>query len=402
MMVTVKKSGKMRANKEILIGAVVAIVLFLIFNFLYLHLENVDKKSHFYDYNIYVTAGMRALQGLPIYEQGILDPFKYSPSAAVYFGVIFQGQYEHAWRYVYYLIAFLSWMIFISLSSRSICIPGLSWNGFDKYLVGYSLFFIFYSHPFWLEFRVGQCNGLMWCLMLSGILQLNGQYNLKSKILSSFMLGTVLQFKLYILCLFPLLFFKRQYGVLVGTLLFFFVCQILSLLPFYNWNEIPGMFFAWGNSLFYSTSIYTSAVENISLFTIVSRFWPELPLVLRLFPWLSAAILVTSLHYFYRKEHILWHFYLFSIGTILLTPSSWNYWVLFSTPLLLHLVFMSLPRLHVKKTQFKDLALISYTIPPILLLWSCNSQFGKMIGLDLLVLVFLYLLVVNRSRFVFS
>lgn len=298
------------------------------------------QKADFSDFNVYYTAGTKALQHKTLYDVKDALQFKYAPVTGLFFGLAFS---IHAFEKVtplFYILNLLAWLglslgvtqaVYSNASALKKAISSpffLIW--------GVSLFLLFCGVGLRDELKLGQINIIPIGLLYLFLTKLDGKFNYRS-VLLGLIYSLACQFKLYCWIALPLLFFRKEFRILIWASVFYVLMNLGLLGLWSGWAFALQETKDWIFTLTHSTSDLLDSRYSVSILSALIKITHQ-PFLAKML-WMSSVIGFLVTQYKYRKRNGLFQSSFLLLCIILISPVSWPCWMIWGFPALLQFGF---------------------------------------------------------------
>ena len=286
---------------------------------------NARISREMVDFEVYRTAGRRAVAAEPLYREGDGHyTFKYLPAFAVAMvPVAIVG--DDGARVGWYALSCACLVLLLRWSV--LALPARRWTERSLVLVAVILLAKFYAH----ELVLGQSNLLLGVVLLAGL----GALQLEAPKLAAVAFAAAVFIKPYALILLPWL--VASYGLMTGAVA---VAGIIAglLLPaiFYGWNGNLSLLSSWWHTVTSSTAPNLLGADNVSLTSMWAK-WIGPGSLASVLTAVSVVLLAAVAATMWRQrervaepDYAEFAFLLLIIP--LVSPQGWDYVLLLGTP----------------------------------------------------------------------
>lgn len=302
-----------------------ALILPVVFIALALAVYNLRVSREMVDFEVYRTAGRRALMGEPLYQTGDGHyTFKYMPAFAVAMvpaALAGRDAARVGWFALScaFLVVLLRWSV--------AALPARRWS--TRSLVMLTVLFMakFYAH----ELSLGQSNLFLAVLLLAGL----GALQLESPRIAAVAIAMAVFVKPYALILLPWL--VASTGVMSGVVALATIALGLLLpVPLYGWQGNLDLLADWWRIVSTSTAPNLLGADNISLAAMWAK-WIGIGRPAALLAAMTAVLLLAVAATVWRQrarvtEPEYLEFALLCLLIPLISPQGWDYVLLLGTP----------------------------------------------------------------------
>ncbi|MBT3174214.1 MAG: DUF2029 domain-containing protein [Lentimicrobiaceae bacterium] len=295
------------------------------------------------DYKVYHRTAKRIVNKENIYsvKQDGHYVFKYSTTSGIYFIPISFIPLKYA-KYIYWLA--LTILLCIGVNVLYKLIDNKYKIGANKNSIIILSIIAVIAHIF-RELHLGQVNMLLLVMYITLIYFLQQ----KSKILFALMLSISVFLKPFGLIFFPYLLIKKEYKIILTSLIFIFILALLPLLFYPNWHDFSNLYFDWINELKVELNKKQALLAdgNHTVFSVFARYTP-LKFILvnqiieKVYQALVLIIIGAGLFIEFRKKNhnsdIVYQMILLISIIPLLAFTTYNLFI-FELPIILYLIY---------------------------------------------------------------
>ena len=302
-----------------------ALILPVVFIALALAVYNLRVSREMVDFEVYRTAGRRALMGEPLYQSGDGHyTFKYMPAFAVAMVPAALAGRDAA-RVGWFALSCAALVLLLRWSVATL--PARRWSTRSLVLLTVLFMAKFYAH----ELTLGQSNLLLAVLLMAGL----GALQLESPKVAAVAIGLAVFVKPYALILLPWL--VAATGHTSGLIaLATMAVGLLLPVPLYGWQGNLDLLVEWWRIVSTSTAPNLLGADNISLAAMWAK-WIGVGRPAALLATLTAALLLGAAATMFRQrervnepEYLEFAFLCLLIP--LISPQGWDYVLLLGTP----------------------------------------------------------------------
>lgn len=319
------------------------ILFIVLFSLAALTAEKINSRLYMSDYKVYHRTAKRIVNKENIYsvKQDGHYVFKYSTTSGIYFIPISFIPLKYA-KYIYWLA--LTIMLCIGVNVLYKLIDNKYKIGANKNSIIILSIIAVIAHIF-RELHLGQVNMLLLVMYITLIYFLQQ----KSKILFALMLSISVFLKPFGLIFFPYLLIKKEYKIILTSLIFIFILALLPLLFYPNWHDFSNLYFDWINELKVELNKKQALLAdgNHTVFSVFARYTP-LKFILvnqiieKVYQALVLIIIGAGLFIEFRKKNhnsdIVYQMILLISIIPLLAFTTYNLFI-FELPIILYLIY---------------------------------------------------------------
>ena len=205
----------------------------------FLIFTQTHQKADFSDFNVYYTAGIKALHHQTLYDVKTALQFKYAPITGVLFGFLFENHSFEQITPIFYFFSLISWICFAVGISYFFYFRSIEQKRelpLRNFIIwGLSIFLLFCGVGLRDELKLGQINIVPISLLFLFLLGLDPRKKLRTppSFTKDLLLGVIYslacQFKLYCWIALPLLVYRRQFATLGWAILTYLVLNFRSI-----------------------------------------------------------------------------------------------------------------------------------------------------------------------------
>ena len=286
---------------------------------------NLRVSREMVDFEVYRTAGRRAIAAQPLYQVGDGHyTFKYLPTFAVAMAPM-AGLGHDAARVTWFALSCAFLVILLRWSA--VILPARRWSVRSLIIVALVLLAKFYAH----ELTLGQSNLLVAVLLMAGL----GALQIDSPKMAAVCVGLAIFVKPYALILLPWL--VMSHGMVVGVI---GVATILVglLLPvvLYGWAGNLEQLAGWWHIVSSSTAPNLIGSDNISLASMWAKWIGAGPLAAGLTVATILLLLAVAIAVWMQRRGLdepdYLEFALLLLLIPLISPQGWDYVLVLATP----------------------------------------------------------------------
>ncbi|MCP4909131.1 MAG: DUF2029 domain-containing protein [Bacteroidetes bacterium] len=295
------------------------------------------------DYKVYHRTAKRIVNKENIYsvKQDGHYVFKYSTTSGIYFIPISFIPLKYA-KYIYWLA--LTILLCIGVNVLYKLIDNTYKIGVNKNSIIILSIIAVIAHIF-RELHLGQVNMLLLIMYITLIYFLQQ----KSKILFALILSVSVFLKPFGLIFFPYLLIKKEYKIIITSIIFIFILALLPLLFYPNWHDFSNLYFDWINELKIELNKKQALLAdgNHTVFSVFARYTP-LKFILvnqiieKVYQALVLIIIGAGLFIEFRKKNhnsdIVYQMILLISIIPLLAFTTYNLFI-FELPIILYLIY---------------------------------------------------------------
>jgi hypothetical protein len=319
------------------------ILFIVLFSLAALTAEKINSRLYMSDYKVYHRTAKRIVNKENIYsvKQDGHYVFKYSTTSGIYFIPISFIPLKYA-KYIYWLA--LTILLCIGVNVLYKLIDNKYKIGANKNSIIILSIIAVIAHIF-RELHLGQVNMLLLVMYITLIYFLQQ----KSKILFALMLSISVFLKPFGLIFFPYLLIKKEYKIILTSLIFIFILALLPLLFYPNWHDFSNLYFDWINELKVELNKKQALLAdgNHTVFSVFARYTP-LKFILvnqiieKVYQALVLIIIGAGLFIEFRKKNhnsdIVYQMILLISIIPLLAFTTYNLFI-FELPIILYLIY---------------------------------------------------------------
>jgi hypothetical protein len=293
-----------------------------------------SKQPNFTDWQVYVTAGNKFINGQGVYDVVGHYQFKYAPSVAAVFAFLLSLFSSDLLKWVNYFaslgvaLCFLFKALDLSKQESTRKLSSFLWS---------LLFVVSFSLPLRDELKLGQVN--VWVLLLLfGFWKYRDSRNV---IWPALCWSLAISLKLYALIFVPVLVFKRKWRLLFSTASLFCILNYLLPLFWITSSQSLAQNIEWLRTLTQSSSELLGSHYDVSLLGILVKLGLGKSFAVSFWVLMLGAFLVWT----FKVSHCLMfldrYYFGFALCWIyLLNPLVWPYWCFFLAPYLARCLFV--------------------------------------------------------------
>ena len=319
------------------------ILFIVLFSLAALTAEKINSRLYMSEYKVYHRTAKRIVNKENIYsvKQDGHYVFKYSTTSGIYFIPISFIPLKYA-KYIYWLA--LTILLCIGVNVLYKLIDNKYKIGANKNSIIILSIIAVIAHIF-RELHLGQVNMLLLVMYITLIYFLQQ----KSKILFALMLSISVFLKPFGLIFFPYLLIKKEYKIILTSLIFIFILALLPLLFYPNWHDFSNLYFDWINELKVELNKKQALLAdgNHTVFSVFARYTP-LKFILvnqiieKVYQALVLIIIGAGLFIEFRKKNhnsdIVYQMILLISIIPLLAFTTYNLFI-FELPIILYLIY---------------------------------------------------------------
>ncbi len=319
------------------------ILFIVLFSLAALTAEKINSRLYMSDYKVYHRTAKRIVNKENIYsvKQDGHYVFKYSTTSGIYFIPISFIPLKYA-KYIYWLA--LTIMLCIGVNVLYKLIDNKYKIGANKNSIIILSIIAVIAHIF-RELHLGQVNMLLLVMYITLIYFLQQ----KSKILFALMLSISVFLKPFGLIFFPYLLIKKEYKIILTSLIFIFILALLPLLFYPNWHDFSNLYFDWINELKVELNKKQALLAdgNHTVFSVFARYTPLKFIIVnqiieKVYQALVLIIIGAGLFIEFRKKNhnsdIVYQMILLISIIPLLAFTTYNLFI-FELPIILYLIY---------------------------------------------------------------
>ena len=319
------------------------ILFIFLFSLAALTAEKINSRLYMSDYKVYHRTAKRIVNKENIYsvKQDGHYVFKYSTTSGIYFIPISFIPLKYA-KYIYWLA--LTILLCIGVNVLYKLIDNTYKIGVNKNSIIILSIIAVIAHIF-RELHLGQVNMLLLIMYITLIYFLQQ----KSKILFALILSVSVFLKPFGLIFFPYLLIKKEYKIIITSIIFIFILALLPLLFYPNWHDFSNLYFDWINELKIELNKKQALLAdgNHTVFSVFARYTP-LKFILvnqiieKVYQALVLIIIGAGLFIEFRKKNhnsdIVYQMILLISIIPLLAFTTYNLFI-FELPIILYLIY---------------------------------------------------------------
>ncbi|MAZ94030.1 MAG: hypothetical protein CMF58_06370 [Lentimicrobiaceae bacterium] len=319
------------------------ILFIVLFSLAALTAEKINSRLYMSDYKVYHRTAKRIVNKENIYsvKQDGHYVFKYSTTSGIYFIPISFIPLKYA-KYIYWLA--LTILLCIGVNVLYKLIDNKYKIGANKNSIIILSIIAVIAHIF-RELHLGQVNMLLLVMYITLIYFLQQ----KSKILFALMLSISVFLKPFGLIFFPYLLIKKEYKIILTSLIFIFILALLPLLFYPNWHDFSNLYFDWINELKVELNKKQALLAdgNHTVFSVFARYTPLKFIIVnqiieKVYQALVLIIIGAGLFIEFRKKNhnsdIVYQMILLISIIPLLAFTTYNLFI-FELPIILYLIY---------------------------------------------------------------
>ena len=319
------------------------ILFIVLFSLAALTAEKINSRLYMSDYKVYHRTAKRIVNKENIYsvKQDGHYVFKYSTTSGIYFIPISFIPLKYA-KYIYWLA--LTILLCIGVNVLYKLIDNKYKIGANKNSIIILSIIAVIAHIF-RELHLGQVNMLLLVMYITLIYFLQQ----KSNILFALMLSISVFLKPFGLIFFPYLLIKKEYKIILTSLIFIFILALLPLLFYPNWHDFSNLYFDWINELKVELNKKQALLAdgNHTVFSVFARYTPLKFIIVnqiieKVYQALVLIIIGAGLFIEFRKKNhnsdIVYQMILLISIIPLLAFTTYNLFI-FELPIILYLIY---------------------------------------------------------------
>lgn len=286
---------------------------------------NLRVSREMVDFEVYRTAGSRAIAAQPLYQETDGHyTFKYLPAFAVAMAPMAALGTDAA-RVSWFALSCALLVLFLRWSA--VAMPARRWSVRSLVIVALVLMAKFYAH----ELTLGQSNLLLGVLLLAGL----GALQIESPKLAAVCLGLAVFVKPYALILLPWLVVSHGLvaGVVGGLTI---LAGLLVPAVLYGWSGNLDQLAGWWHIVSTSTAPNLLGADNVSLAAMWAKWLSPGPLAAILAAVTAIVLLAVAATVWRQRKGLVEPDYLeFALLLLLIpliSPQGWDYVLLLATP----------------------------------------------------------------------